>query len=87
MNKLVSLDDDESMITDTSGRMEDELLAAPWNTSRTYLDCGKGRSIFQVYGPGDPTGRGQGWSFIKRILRPPRDDTFLYNAIQVFVNF
>ena len=70
-------------MSDTNGTMEDELAAAPWNTSKTYLESQRGRAIYQVYGHGDPTGRGDGFSFIKRVLRPPRDDTFLLNAVQV----
>jgi len=87
VNKLVSLDDHEdTLMSDTNGTMEDELAAAPWNTSKTYLESQRGRAIYQVYGHGDPTGRGDGFSFIKRVLRPPRDDTFLLNAVQTIKN-
>ncbi|MEN2497735.1 MAG: Transcription initiation factor TFIID subunit 1 [Marteilia pararefringens] len=85
VNKLVSLDDEDNLL-DNNVRMEDELLAAPWNTTKTYLECQRGRAQYQVYGNADPTGSGEGFSFVKRVIRPPRDDTYLLNAVQAIRN-
>ncbi len=57
-------DDDE--VNDAAGgevngiKLDDELMNAPWHTTRAYLDACKGKCLLQVNGIADPTGRGEG---------------------------
>jgi len=45
---------------------EEELLAAPWNTSRAFLQAGRCKSLLQLTGPADPTGpAGQAFSYVR----------------------
>jgi hypothetical protein len=42
-----------------------ELKLAPWNTTKNFLNACTGKAMLEVHGLGDPTGNGQGFSFIK----------------------
>lgn len=42
-----------------------ELKLAPWNTTKNFLNACTGKAMLEVNGAGDPTGCGQGFSFIK----------------------
>lgn len=44
---------------------EGELLLMPWNLSRNFTNFVGGRGILEMRGPGDPTGIGEGFSFLK----------------------
>ncbi|ELQ74900.1 Transcription initiation factor TFIID, subunit TAF1 [Trachipleistophora hominis] len=44
---------------------EGELLLMPWNLSRNFINYVGGRGILEMKGPGDPTGIGEGFSFVK----------------------
>lgn len=56
------IDEDEE---EKSIKMEDEVKAAPWNTTKAYLESMKGKCILQLHGPADPTGCGEGFSYIR----------------------
>ena len=51
-------DEDESTMT-----VEQQL--APWIMTKSYLHSQRDKAWVQLYGEGDPTGRGEGFSFIK----------------------
>lgn len=57
-------DDDEGKEGDS---MEQQL--APWKTSRNFLLATQGKAMLQLHGEGDPTGRGEGFSFIKTSMK------------------
>ncbi|KAF2685739.1 hypothetical protein K458DRAFT_430458 [Lentithecium fluviatile CBS 122367] len=42
-----------------------ELKLAPWNTTKNFLNACTGKAMLEVNGLGDPTARGEGFSFIK----------------------
>ncbi|EST06673.1 Transcription initiation factor TFIID subunit 1, domain of unknown function [Kalmanozyma brasiliensis GHG001] len=51
-------DDDES-------KMDIEQLLAPWITSKNFLNATQGKAMLKLHGDGDPTGRGEAFSFIR----------------------
>ncbi|XP_049784763.1 transcription initiation factor TFIID subunit 1 isoform X1 [Schistocerca cancellata] len=59
-------DDDEEMQL----KMDDEVKVAPWNTTRAYIQAIKGKCLLQLTGPADPTGCGEGFSYIRVPNKP-----------------
>ncbi|XP_058793259.1 transcription initiation factor TFIID subunit 1-like [Phymastichus coffea] len=59
-------DDDEEMQL----KMEDEVKVAPWNTTRAYIQAMKGKCLLQLTGPADPTGCGEGFSYVRVPNKP-----------------
>ncbi|KAI1718220.1 bromodomain-containing protein [Ditylenchus destructor] len=51
--------------TDEEAAMEDELKCAPWNTTKAFLAAVKGVCILDQTGIADPTGCGQGFSYVR----------------------
>jgi transcription initiation factor TFIID subunit 1 len=48
--------------------ISEELQLTPWNLINNYVEChlqGKGSGMLQLSGVGDPTGRGEGFSFVR----------------------
>ena len=41
-------------------KLDDEVKAAPWHTTRAYINNMKGKCLLQLTGPADPTGCGEG---------------------------
>ncbi len=58
-------DDDDSQI-----KIDDEIRTAPWNTTRAYISAMKGRCLLALSGPADPTGCGEGFSYVKIPNKP-----------------
>ena len=46
-----------------------EQQLAPWYTSRNFLNAAQGKAMLQLHGEGDPTGRGEAFSFIKTSMK------------------
>lgn len=46
-----------------------ETLLAPWNTTKNFLNACQGKAMLQLHGEGDPTARGEGFSFIKTSMK------------------
>ncbi|GLI76116.1 hypothetical protein PoHVEF18_004386 [Penicillium ochrochloron] len=46
-----------------------EQLMAPWKASRNFLLASQGKAMLKLHGEGDPTGRGEGFSFIKTSMK------------------
>ncbi|CAH0547721.1 unnamed protein product [Brassicogethes aeneus] len=59
-------DDDEEM----QGKMDDEVKVAPWNTTRAYIQAMKSKCLLQLTGPADPTGCGEGFSYVRVPNKP-----------------
>ena len=47
-----------------------KVKTAPWNTTRAYIAAMKGRCLLQLTGPADPTGCGEGFSYVKIPNKP-----------------
>lgn len=50
--------------------MDDEIKVAPWNTTRAYVQAMKGKCLLQLTGPADPTGCGEGFSYVRMPNKP-----------------
>jgi transcription initiation factor TFIID subunit 1 len=60
-------EDDE----DSAVKLDDEVKAAPWNTTRAYILAMKGKCLLQLTGPADPTGSaGEGFSYVRIPNKP-----------------
>ena len=46
-----------------------EVLLAPWATTKNFINACQGKAMLQLHGEGDPTGRGEGFSFIKTSMK------------------
>lgn len=42
-----------------------EQLLAPWTTSKNFIMATQGKAMLKLHGPGDPTGRGEAFSFVR----------------------
>ncbi|UYV74640.1 TAF1 [Cordylochernes scorpioides] len=51
-------------------KMEDEVKAAPWNTTRAFISAMKGKCLLQLTGVADPTGCGEGFSYVRVPNKP-----------------
>ncbi|KAI8335611.1 hypothetical protein BD560DRAFT_451101 [Blakeslea trispora] len=56
-------DDDEA--GDGDSKLEVEQQLAPWFSTRNFINATQGKAMLKLYGAGDPTGRGEGFSFIR----------------------
>lgn len=48
--------------------IDEQLQLTPWNLTNNYVEChlqGKGSGMLKLGGIGDPTGRGEGFSFVR----------------------
>ncbi|RAK96096.1 DUF3591 domain-containing protein [Aspergillus ibericus CBS 121593] len=46
-----------------------EQQMAPWKATRNFLQASQGKAMLKLHGEGDPTGRGEGFSFIKTSMK------------------
>jgi transcription initiation factor TFIID subunit 1 len=74
-NLFASEDDDVDNI-----KIDDEVKNAPWHTTRAYLDAVKGKCLLQVNGVADPTGRGEGFSYVRQPFKPNKQEEEGANA-------
>ncbi|KAL5010007.1 hypothetical protein ScPMuIL_012312 [Solemya velum] len=70
---LFAPDDDNE--EETQMKIEDEVKTAPWNTTRAYIGAMKGKCLLDLTGPADPTGCGEGFSYVKVPNKPqPKEE-------------
>ncbi|CAD5209353.1 unnamed protein product [Bursaphelenchus xylophilus] len=62
-------DDSDDQVT-----IEDEIKCAPWNTSRAFIAATKGKCLLDQTGVADPTGCGQGFSYVRVSAKPQKED-------------
>ncbi|KAJ3189184.1 hypothetical protein HDU85_002809 [Gaertneriomyces sp. JEL0708] len=48
-----------------------EVQLAPWTLTKNFIQASQNKSMIKLYGPGDPTGRGEGFSFIRQSMKEP----------------
>ena len=46
-----------------------EQQLAPWHTTRNFLHATQGKAMLQLHGEGDPSGRGEAFSFIRTSMK------------------
>jgi transcription initiation factor TFIID subunit 1 len=68
-NLFASEDDDVDNM-----KIDDEVKNAPWHTTRSYLDANKGKCLLQINGVADPTGRGEGFSYVRQPFKNKQDE-------------
>lgn len=68
-NLFASDDDDVD-----NAKIDDEVKNAPWHTTRSYLDASKGKCLLQINGVADPTGRGEGFSYVRLPFKNNKDE-------------
>ncbi|EAS35735.3 transcription initiation factor TFIID complex 145kD subunit [Coccidioides immitis RS] len=61
-------EEDEDDDGDKEGDSLEQQLA-PWKATRNFLLASQGKAMLQLHGEGDPTGRGEGFSFIKTSMK------------------
>lgn len=66
-------------------KMDDEVKAAPWNTTRAFIAAMKGKCLLQLNGVADPTGCGEGFSYV-RIPNKPQVSKVFDNSLKIFRN-
>lgn len=62
-------EDDENDDDDAKEGSNIELQLAPWNTTKNFLNACQGKAMLQLHGEGDPSGRGEAFSFIKTSMK------------------
>uniref|UniRef100_A0A1I7VSZ5 Bromodomain containing protein n=1 Tax=Loa loa TaxID=7209 RepID=A0A1I7VSZ5_LOALO len=60
-------DDSDDQVT-----IEDEIKCAPWNTTRAYISSMKGKCLLDQTGIADPTGCGEGFSYVRVSAKPQK---------------
>ncbi len=58
----------------SNAKVDDEIKNAPWHTTRAYLDANKGKCLLQINGVADPTGRGEGFSYVRQPFQKNKED-------------
>lgn len=59
--------DEEEDDNDEGASIEEQL--APWNISRNFINAIQGKAMLQLNGIGDPTARGEGFSFLRTSMK------------------
>ncbi|CAH2122121.1 Bromo domain-containing protein [Caenorhabditis elegans] len=54
--------------------IEDEIKCAPWNTTRAFLASQREKCLLDQTGIADPTGCGQGFSYVRVSQKPHKDE-------------
>ncbi|CAB3979442.1 transcription initiation factor TFIID subunit 1 isoform X2 [Paramuricea clavata] len=65
-NMCASDDDNE----EENQKIDDEVRTAPWNTTRAFISAMRGKCQLAVSGPADPTGCGEGFSYVRVPNKP-----------------
>ena len=60
-------DGDEEKDIDESSNIEQQL--APWRATKNFINACQGKAMLKLHGDGDPTGRGEGFSFVKTSMK------------------
>jgi transcription initiation factor TFIID subunit 1, fungi type len=60
--------DDSDEDEGKEGRSIEQQLA-PWFTTRNFINAAQGKAMLQLHGEGDPSGRGEAFSFIKTSMK------------------
>jgi transcription initiation factor TFIID subunit 1, fungi type len=61
------VDDDDDDKEGQGQSIEQEL--APWKTSKNFLNASQGKAMLTLHGDGDPSGRGEAFSFLKTSMK------------------
>lgn len=62
-------DDDLAVDDDMKEGTNIEMDLAPWTMTKNFLNACQGKAMLKLHGEGDPTGRGEGFSFVKTSMK------------------
>ena len=54
---------------ENESHLDIEVQLAPWTTTRNFIAAAQGKGMVQLFGPGDPTGCGEGFSYIRASMK------------------
>lgn len=54
-----------------------QVRTAPWNTTRAFISAMKGKCLLEVTGVADPTGCGEGFSYVKVPNKPTQQKVWV----------
>ncbi|KAI9595620.1 hypothetical protein BDF19DRAFT_441045 [Syncephalis fuscata] len=57
--------EDDGNLADADSKLELEQQLAPWIATKNFINAAQGKAMLKLYGPGDPTGCGEGFSFLR----------------------
>ncbi|KAJ3276830.1 hypothetical protein HDV01_002885 [Terramyces sp. JEL0728] len=60
------IEDDDG---ENESHLDIELQLAPWITTKNFMIAATGKGMVQLFGPGDPTGCGEGFSYIRASMK------------------
>lgn len=60
-------DAEENEADETSNNIEVQLI--PWRATKNFLNACQGKAMLTLHGDGDPTNRGEGFSFVKTSMK------------------
>ncbi|KAF1769961.1 hypothetical protein GCK72_001778 [Caenorhabditis remanei] len=60
--------------SDDEVTIEDEIKCAPWNTTRAFMASQREKCLLDQTGIADPTGCGQGFSYVRVSQKPHKDE-------------
>jgi len=67
------VDDDDRHEAAATGTNDEALSLdeqlAPWNLSKNFINAIQGKAMLSLHGEGDPTGRGEGYSFLRTSMK------------------
>lgn len=61
--------DDINLDDESKEESNIDLLLAPWLATKNFLNACQSKAMLKLHGPGDPTGRGEGISFVKTSMK------------------
>ena len=62
-------DADDDKDDDDKKDLSIEQQLAPWKTTKNFIQATQGKAMLRLYGEGDPSGRGEAFSFIKTSMK------------------
>ncbi|KAF1744087.1 hypothetical protein MXB_4422, partial [Myxobolus squamalis] len=67
-------DENDDEPESSKAAIEEEILCAPWHTARAFIMCQKGKCLLAINGFTDPTGCGEGFSYVRQNYKNVRED-------------
>ena len=66
---LLLNDTEEGLNEDEDATLDMEIRMAPWTGSKNFFLAAQGKGMIALYGPGDPTGCGEAFSFVRASMK------------------
>jgi transcription initiation factor TFIID subunit 1, fungi type len=54
---------------DEESHLDIEIQLAPWITTKNFVIAASGKGMLKLFGPGDPTGCGEGFSYVRASMK------------------